>query len=197
MSDGPSLPASCGADERGPGSRRWILWVGAVVVVVLLVVGGFIAAQNLQKSTRKAWPVVYSLRAGGLGAQGSPAAQVDPKEAPGVYLWNDFYGWHLWIVTGEGVGRVTGTVTSDQSFDKAALATSNVGSIKADSKTIRFSLPADAKVVGIDFAPGFYATRLKVDVGNKMAIYEGNVKRRASSPLVIKKLDASDPAAAK
>jgi hypothetical protein len=52
-------------------------------------------------------------------------------------------------------------------------------------------------VVGIDFAPDFYAKRLELKLDVDIPVFEGNVKKRVKLPVVIEKLDASDPAAAK
>jgi hypothetical protein len=197
MSDGTDLPESWGTDESGSSSNRWLKWVGGAVVLALLVVGGVIAAQKISKKTEKAWPAVLSVRPGGLGQQGEKPAGTTTDLPPGAYLWNDFDGWHLWIVNGSGVGPVKGTLSSDKSFAKSGLATPRVGSINADGSTLDFSLPADAKVVGIDFAPDFYAKRLELKLDVDIPVFEGNVKKRVKLPVVIEKLDASDPAAAK
>ncbi len=197
MSDGTELPASWGADENGPSSGRWLKWLGGVVVLALLVAGGVIAAQQISKNTKKAWPALLSVRPGGLGQQGDKPADTTTDLPPGAYLWNDFDGWHLWIVNGSGVGPVRGTLSSDKSFARSTLATPKVGSIKADGSTITFSLPADSKVVGIDFSPDFYAKRIELKLDENIPVFEGNVKKRVKLPVVIDKLDASDPAAAK
>lgn len=196
MSDGNDLPGSWSNEgSTSTSSRKPWRWIAVAVVVVLVAVGAFIAIQQIRKDQEKAWPAVLSVRPGGLGQQGESPTESDPEVEPGAYLWTDFQGWHLWIVNGDGVGPVRGTLTSDKDFDEAALAEAKIGSIRPDGATIDFTLPSEPAVVGIDFDPGFYTKRLELTLSEDIPIFEGNVKKRVKLPLVIEKLDADDPAA--
>jgi hypothetical protein len=197
MSDGTDLPESWGTDESGSSSNRWLKWVGGAVVLALLVVGGVIAAQKISKKTEKAWPAVLGGPPGGFVSTGAKANDPAPGAVPGGYLWNDFQGWHLWIVHGGGVAKVQGTLTSDKDFAKAELAVGGVGSLRSEGNKVTFSLPASGKVAAIDFGPGFYAKKIGLQLDADIPVFEGGTKKRVKLPVVIEKLDASDPAAAK
>ncbi|MBX3285620.1 MAG: hypothetical protein KF703_09780 [Actinobacteria bacterium] len=142
--------------RRGP---RWGLIVGGVVLVALLVAGGVIGFQIAMEKTKKAWPASAGGPPAGFG--GAPA-EVAADVAPGVYFWNDFGGWHLWIVNGDGVSGMKGTITSGDEFASGEVATAGEGTATTEGKTLTFDLPAEPRVVGVDFNPGFYAEKLTV-----------------------------------
>lgn len=197
MSDAADLPASWGADEGSPPRRRrGLLWAAVAVVIVVVGVGAFFALRQVQKNVEKEWPARWSGPPSGLDTKDPTASGVAPDIEPGAYLWNDFQGWHLWVVMGDGVGPVQGTLTSDKDFDDVALATARVGSMQPKGGQISFSFPADAKVAGIDFSPGFYAEKIELKLSKAIPVFEGGAKKRSRSPVVIDKLDADDPLAA-
>ena len=109
------------------------------------------------KPKKAQWPTEVSGRPAQLGKTNQPAPEVNPKAAPGVYLWSDFDGWHLWTVGGEGVPAINGTLTSGDVVDKAVLAVPGKGTLTKDGKVVTFTLPAGEGISGVDFNPGFFA----------------------------------------
>jgi hypothetical protein len=159
MADDPNLPDSWNVEDaevarKGP---RLGLSVGGVVLVAVLVAAGVVGFQVAMEKTKKAWPASAGGPPAGFG--GAPA-EVAADAPPGIYLWNDFGGWHLWIVNGEGVSGVRGTIGSDDEVATAEVATAGEGSAVVEGETIAFDLPAEPRVVGVDFNPGFYAEEL-------------------------------------
>ena len=91
-----------------------------------------------------------------LGKVNQEAAdvQVGAGAKPGVYVWNDYDGWHLWVVPGEGVGAIKGTIQGDGGFTKANPAIAGVGTATVgatNDKVLTFDLPPTPGLVGVDF----------------------------------------------
>ena len=156
------LPDSWNDDGGGSRSRLWWI-IGAIAVVLALVAGGIFLVQRLTKEDL-AWQASSSGRAPGLGATNTPASQVAVTAKPGVYLWQDFDGHHLWVINGGAIAGAKGTITSNVDFGQVTLAIAGKGSAKVNGKEITFDLPAEPKLVGIDFNPGFYVKDITVDI---------------------------------
>lgn len=111
------------------------------------------------------WPAEVAFRPAALGRlRQGPEDVKDPPE-PGVYLFSDFDGWHLWLVRGPGVESVHGTVTSnDEMATAVAEPKRSDGSVDVDDKQFRFDLPGDVAVSAVVFNPGFYARTLVFDL---------------------------------
>jgi hypothetical protein len=113
------------------------------------------------------FPRELQRRAAVLGKNGQVATDVTPAAGakPGVYIWSDFDGWHLWVVNGAGVPEVHGTVIGNKSLAKVALAVPNAGTVsppiasldQAQSRSA-FVLPNQPGLVGIDLNPGYSTT---------------------------------------
>jgi hypothetical protein len=117
---------------------------------------------------RRAWPAEVGGRPPAFGARETPPPALTDAE-PGVYLWNDFDGWHLWVVQGPGTDRITGFITSSAKATKAvaALPGDTSSGIAMDGRTIVVDFgPSDAPVVGVDFNPGFRVESLAIDLTN-------------------------------
>jgi hypothetical protein len=174
------LDAAPDADEKREKAIRFAQ-IGLVVVALLVVAIVVIAKSGDDKSSntdetgqtasddssgkpagKPAWPHNVGGRPSALGTRGQPATAVTPSPTakPGVYLWNDFDGWHLWVVNGAGVPAITGTLSSDDTVAKAVLAVPEAGTVSVDGQVVSFTLPTDKPLTGIDFNPGFFAKQL-------------------------------------
>lgn len=160
------LPASWSADEqeavRRESKGRKMFVIIAVVMAVVACGAIFVWSRSGGGPEERAWPASISGRPAGLGENGQTAAEVTPDAKPGVYLWSGFDGWHLWVVPGEGVRDVKGTITSTVDIAKASLSAPGNGSVTTSGHTVTFDLATDAAVTGVDFEPGFYAKELEV-----------------------------------
>ena len=134
-------------------SRRWWI-IGAIVVVLLLIAGG-VALSGALEPEERAWPESVDGRPAGLGGEKETAADVTPTADPGVYIWNSFDGWHLWVVNGDGLDGLKGTITSNEEFVNATSSAPDAGTASADGSKITFDLKAGSTVAGVDFDPGF------------------------------------------
>lgn len=180
--------------RKGP---RWGLIIGGVVLVAVLVAAGVVGFQVAMEKTKKAWPASVEGPPDGLG--GTPA-EASADVEPGVYLWSDFGGWHLRVVNGEGVSGATGTITSDDEIASAEVATDGEGTARSQGEVITFDLPAEPRVVGVDFNPGFYCEQLTValegadgPVGPEL-VTVGRDRTVAAMPVVVDKVREDDAA---
>jgi hypothetical protein len=117
--------------------------------------------------TGPGFPADLQRRPAALGKNGQAAPDVTPsaQAKPGIYIWSDFDGWHLWVVNGEGVPEVHGTVIGNKSLAKVALAVPGAGTVapaiasidQAQSRST-FVLPTQPGLVGIDLNPGYSTT---------------------------------------
>ncbi|MFN8017193.1 MAG: hypothetical protein U0P45_03625 [Acidimicrobiales bacterium] len=150
------------AEVRDRPRRRWLVVVA--VVLGIAVIGGIAAmVANRGGKEDRAWPDAVGGRPAGLGSEGDTAATItDPTAAPGVYLWNSFDGWHLWVVNGDGVAGVKGTIESTDDISKAEPSSKGSGTVQVDGKTATFDLSGDPTVAGIDFEPGFFSKQITV-----------------------------------
>src|SRR5699024_619544 len=95
---------------RRRSSRTLLILAGAAVLRIAL--GGGLVQLRLRGAEETVWPTSSQFRPPeGLGGAGTPAVDVDVDAAPGVYAFQDFQGWHLWVVNGDGIGSVTGRIT--------------------------------------------------------------------------------------
>ena len=159
----PDLPESWeveDAEVKRPRSKVFVI-VGSVVVALLAI--GAVSLLFRKDDVKKAWPASVGGPPVGLGGT-TAAATADVK--PGYYLWSDFDGWHLWVVNGAGVKGAKGTIEDNDTVASATLATAGAGTVSKKGKTLSFDLPAEPRVVGVDFNPGFYANKLKVSLSD-------------------------------
>lgn len=147
---------------RTEGKSRKV-WVFGGIAVVLLVIVGVIAVINLGGPEERAWPAALDGRPEGLGGEKETAAEVTPSAEPGVYIWNSFDGWHLWIVNGEGLDGLTGSITSNDDIVSASSSNPDAGTASVDDKKITFDLDGGDALAGVDFDPGF-AKKLTFDL---------------------------------
>lgn len=145
-------------------------------------------------SGKPQWPASLGGRPPALGVRDQPATdvQVGAGTAPGVYLWNDYDGWHLWVVGG-GPDLVRGTLTSNDPVAKAELAVPGAGTVAIDDKVVTFELPGAAGLSGIDFNPGFFAKQLVFTLEgpngplDSSVVFVGSKAAEAPFPLVFEK----------
>lgn len=134
-------------------SKKW--WIIGGIAVVLLAIVGVLAVVNLRDPEERAWPASVDGRPEGLGGEKETAAGVTPSADPGVYIWNSFDGWHLWVVNGAGLEGLSGTIKSSNDLVGAESSAPDAGTVSVDGKVINFDLDGDAAVAGVDFDPGF------------------------------------------
>jgi hypothetical protein len=132
--------------------RKW--WIIGGVVLVLLVVGLAIAFSGLATEER-AWPSAYDGRPAGLGGEKESADEVEPSADPGVYIWNGFDGWHVWVVNGDGLDGLRGTITSSDDLVSATSSVPDGGTVTVEGEKVTFDLDGGGAVTGVDFDPGF------------------------------------------
>ena len=151
------------------------LWQAGIVVVVLAVTS-IVFAFNRPQGPPSVDPPVQRAMEWPLALDGRPALfknklvaardLTDPP-GPGLYLWQDFDGWHLWIVRGAGIEGPTGVITADADFRRADLngRPGAGGAVQLDGHAIHFDFTGSTDaVVGIDFGPGIAASTLVLDV---------------------------------
>lgn len=119
------------------------------------------------------WPVSVQGRPAAFGGVDGdpPPASADGLEA-GFYLWQDFAGWHLWLVGGEDT---EGTVEI-RSDDAIASATPTGGApfVAQDRNQLALARgDAGEPVVGVDFNPGFFAKTMVVTTSGGLPIHLG------------------------
>ena len=126
--------------------------------------GGSSVSTTVPKPKKAAWPANLNGRPPALGTTGQVASKVTPKAKPGVYIWSDFDGMHIWTVKGEGVPAITGTLDSNDEIQKAVSAVEGSGEVTVDGKRINFNLPGEAPIEGVDFNPGFYGNKIVISL---------------------------------
>ncbi len=174
-------------------SRRWWWIGGAALLIVVALVAVLVVANRASDPEERAWPDAVGGRPEGLGGENETAAQVTPSADPGVYIWQSFDGWHLWVVSGDGLDGLTGTITSNEDIVSARSSDEDAGTATLDGKEITFDLDAGAPLAGVDFDPGFsreLTFRLETADGEVSAdqVFTGSGKTPADAvPVVIDK----------
>lgn len=141
------------------------------------------------------WPTESGGRPPALGTRGETAdtVSVEAGTAPGVYVWSDFDGWHLWVVGGPDVPELTGAIRSDDEFAKAQSAVPARGTVAQEGQLVSFTLPAGEGLSGVDFNPGFFASQLVITIDgptgplDPQLIYLGSKAGPAPQPFVLTK----------
>jgi len=159
-----SSPVAAG----GPDRLRHLTQAMIVIVAVLVGTIAFLlnrpsGAPAEDPPVRRAtdWPLELNGRPPLFKTRQVAARDVPEPPGPGLYLWEDGDGWHLWAVRGPGLEGPTGQLVSDQDFRHAEVngTEGSGGRATVDGRTIRFDFSeADDRVVGIDFDPAFAST---------------------------------------
>lgn len=144
---------------------------------------------------KASWPAEAGGRPPALGTRGetADAVTVEAGTAPGVYVWSDFDGWHLWVVGGPDVPELTGAIRSDDEFAKAQAAVPARGTVTQEGQLVSFTLPAGEGLSGVDFNPGFFASQLVITIDgptgplDAQLIYLGSKAAPAPQPFVLAK----------
>lgn len=180
-----------------------------LVVVALLVVGViFLVSKNSDSDSPESakgndkqdveapkesrWPATIDRRPARFGARGVDLATLDPG-SPGVFLWADYDGWHLWVARGQGFDAISGTITGNDKFNRAAALTEGQGTVELNERTITFDFTgATDPIVGAEFNIGFFSEELTLQInegGKPMTepIQLGGSGENAANPLVLKK----------
>lgn len=138
-----------------------------------------------------AWPPEINGRPDAFGElEGSPTDAPGGAD-PGVYIWNDFDGWHLWVVNGDDVQGVSGSITGNDAIASAEVVPEGSGTATPTDTQIEFDLPAEPEIVGINFNPGFYANSLVVSIDGSAGplpaefVHLGQNLAPAENPVVI------------
>lgn len=185
-------PSSWNDEDDAPPNRTVLIAQISLVVLVLIGVGVILAVKsnNNDKPTGKsslssdgsktsdggtgntggkpkkaAWPPTVTNRPVTLGKRNEKAPAVKSTAKPGVYVWIDYDGWHMWVVGGAGMpSSITGSIISSDVFARADVATPGAGTTKLNGKQVTFDVPTDKPITGVDFNPGFYAKQLVFDI---------------------------------
>jgi hypothetical protein len=142
------------------------------------------------------WPANVGGRPAAFGELNGSPADAPGGADPGVYLWSDYDGWHVWVVHGEGVGDINGTVTGDDVIASADVTPPESGVVTLADKVIAFDLKSEEPISGFDFNPGFYAKRLEFVLNGPdgpvpaTIVHVGQDAVPAPSPIVIEKSPA-------
>ena len=175
-------------DEASPPDKRTVMLVqiGLVVLIVLIVGAVVLVKKNDKKdSSDKAsdtssqttaagggtgdtkdatpqyvWPADVGGRPPAFGTFNDTPADAKGGAAPGVYIWSDYDGWHLWVQNGGDVNGVSGTITGNDNIASANVSPADGGTATKASTVISFDLKGSDPLVGLDFNPGFYAVKL-------------------------------------
>lgn len=200
-------PSASDAPSTGDAKPGWLsgyaISITAVAVVLLI---GLIAVLILRDSgggdddtpttteaAEKAWPSLVGGRPAIFGARDTPPPADAGDAEPGAYLWSDFDGWHLWIVRGDEVDGVKGTITIDAEPTRAAPATAGQGTVRIEDDVIHFDFTGvTAPVVGVDFNT-YFGSRISVAVESLVGpldasrLHTGGRATPATNPIVIVK----------
>lgn len=216
---GPSedAPVDAPGDDAAPALPRKYLvaaQVGLVVLAVLVVGvvliakggddgnstakpgGGGGAGEVTTKAAKPAWPAAMTGRPPALGKNGQTASEITASATakPGIYVWGDFDGMHLWVVKGGGVPLVSGTIESNDEMQKAVSAIEGAGDVTIEGKRASFRLPGEAPIEGVDFNPGFYGSKVVILLNgpdgpiDPALVHFGKKAVQAPYPLVIEKV---------
>lgn len=124
---------------------------------------------------KPSWPAAVEGRPSALGAQGEmpPTDEAAVAElADGFYLWQDFKGWHLWLVGGSEQDQAT--VEVDGEFARTSAVGDNPLLSIEPSKAVCGRGQASDHIVGMDFNPGFYTKSITVNVEGNLEIFLGS-----------------------
>jgi hypothetical protein len=117
------------------------------------------------------WPSVTAGRPREFGKLDDAPPADSGKLQDGFYLWQDFDGWHLWVVGGTPEDRVT--ITSDAEIAKAVPTGGDVA-IERTPNALTFSRGgATGRVVGVDFNPGYYARTIIATTEGGLRLHAG------------------------
>lgn len=128
------------------------------------------------------WPGAARGRPAAFGRDGDapPASAGDLED--GFYLWEDFKGWHLWLVGGTG-SDASAELVVDQDIPRA----DPVGGSPAVSSTGNHITVArgseSAAVTGVDFSVGFYAKTMVVTITGDLPLHIGMKAKPTTSIL--------------
>ncbi|MCU1452087.1 MAG: hypothetical protein JWN46_233 [Acidimicrobiales bacterium] len=179
--DEPSGPEPDHERSRNPR----VIWIagGAVLVVAVIIVAVVLSrsSKNTSSSTsstttapggkttktsnKLAWPGAVAGRPVEFGKRGDGPDKAKALAAPGVYIWNDFDGWHVWVVKGAGTEKVKVQVASDKPLVGATVVgTAPTGLVKTpDRVTFDFSTTT-AHVSGLNINLGFFGKSVIISV---------------------------------
>jgi hypothetical protein len=117
------------------------------------------------------WPSATAGRPAALGGQGEPPPADAGDLEDGFYLWQDFNGWHLFVVGGTDADQVT--IAGDDTVSKAE-PTGGSPRIEIAGNAVTFARGgAGEEVVGMDFNPGYFAKTLVVTVEGDLRLHVG------------------------
>jgi len=122
---------------------------------------------------QEGWPSEVEGRPPVFGDRGTPPGD-DLDTDPGIYLWSDFDGWHLWVVQSPDDPLVEGRIRSEGAFVRADPEGERGAQVTVEHDIVTFVLGSDgARVSGISFNPAFFTPSLVVEVDD-----DGRLPRR-------------------
>jgi len=176
-SEPPPTTSSSPADPSNPPWLRGYAIAASTVIIILLIGLVLVVAStrndgDKDDATRpdgastedkpRVWPSTLGGRPPAFGERDSLPAPQGTTIDPGVSLWNDFDGWHLWVVPGPGVQDVKGKIATDSEPSRASSAVEGQGSVLVQGNDILFDFTGvTAPIVGIEFNAPF-ANRVEV-----------------------------------
>lgn len=134
------------------------------------------------------WPISVEVRPAQFGPYTEAATAPDASTAPGLYLWSDFAGWHLWLL-GDAGTEVRGSVSVDASPGSVVADTIGGAEVATTADGFTFTLTAgDTRAAGLVFNPGFYTRRVSFQVdGTPPALFTGYYLAPQTLPYTIEK----------
>lgn len=118
------------------------------------------------------WPGSIDARPTAFGVDGDPPPAEPGDLEPGFYLWQDFAGWHLWMVSGQG-SDASVEIRADDDFATAKPTGGEPVFQQEGNKLVLARGGADENVVGVDFNPGFYARTMVVTTAGELPMHLG------------------------
>ncbi len=189
-SETPDLPGSWDAEDAEVRKRK-VPWLFVGIGIVAAITVGLVAWRLIAQEDTT-WPASLSWRPQGMG---DAATGVPPSAEPGVYVWSDFDSFHLWVVHGEDIGQVTGSIQLDNDLTSATLEVPGSGTVTVDGDRAEFTLPANPAGSGIAFSPSFYVGQIEIEVATEEGPLApadvrlgGNATPATSMPVVIKQV---------
>jgi hypothetical protein len=213
----PAAPASAGTDDdrlweddSTPTSGRsftpWIVAGGLVVVLVILFArGGSKSDDSTAKDpsattvagssattaagdAKRYWPSAVNGRPVAFGQQLDQPPATLGDVTPGLYVWSDYDGWHLWYARAADGPELQGTLVSGGNVEKALPENAAGVELKVEGTTVTFTLgKAGQAVSGITMNPGFYSDRVKITLDGTTPIFLGRTTDPHPSPIDIVK----------
>ena len=122
--------------------------------------GGGSTGNTKPAAPQYVWPEDVGGRPPAFGTFNDTPAEAKGGADPGVYIWSDYDGWHLWVQNGGDIRGVSGTIAGNDNIASVDVSPLSGGTATKAATVITFDLKDSDPIVGLDFNPGFYAVKL-------------------------------------